>query len=79
MKGEGYPEMRLVRMLEDMVAAGSVANKKSHIPPELVVERVTAHRKPPDVRICTLRNQSLVGKRPPSTSTPYWPACLARR
>lgn len=28
MKGEGYPEMRLVRMLEDTVAAGRVVNKK---------------------------------------------------
>ena len=28
MKGEGYPEMRLVRMFEDMVAASRVVNKK---------------------------------------------------
>ena len=41
-----------------------------HIPPDLVVECVTAHRKPPEVRIWTLRNQSAVGTRPPSTSTP---------
>ena len=40
-----------------------------HIPPNLVVERNTAHRKPPDVRIWTLRNQSRVGTCPPSTST----------
>src|SRR5215831_15758087 len=34
-----------------------------------------AHRKPPDVRICRLSLQSGVGTRPPSTSTPHWPAC----
>jgi len=39
-----------------------------HIPPNYVVERVTAQRKPPEVRICRLRNQSRVGTRPPSTS-----------
>ena len=42
-----------------------------HIPSDLVVECVTAHRKPPEVRIWTLRNQSAVGTRPPSTSTPH--------
>src|SRR5215471_17924776 len=46
---------------------------------DLVVRSITAHRKPPDVRICRLRNQSRVGTVPPSTSTPYWPACWARR
>jgi cellulose biosynthesis protein BcsQ len=51
----------------------------SHIPSHLVVERVTAQRKPPEVRIWRLRNQSAAGNRPPSTSTPHWPACLARR
>src|SRR5215475_5815571 len=50
-----------------------------HIPPNLVVRSITAHRKPPDVRICRLRNQSRVGTVPPSTSTPHWPACCARR
>ena len=40
---------------------------------------VSTHRKPPEVRICRLRNQSVVGTRPPSTSTPHCPACLARR
>jgi len=50
-----------------------------HIPSLLVVERVTVHRKPPEVRICRLRNQSSVGTRPPSTSTTHWPACWARR
>ena len=50
-----------------------------HIPPNLVVEHVTAHRKPPEVRIWRLRSQSRVGTLPPSTSTPHWPACRARR
>ena len=50
-----------------------------HTPPDLVVRDVAAHRKPPDVRIWRLRNQSRVGTVPPSTSTPHWPACLARR
>src|SRR5262245_65678738 len=50
----------------------------NHIPSDLVVACVTAQRKPPEVRICRLRNQSCVGTRPPSTSTPHWPACLAR-
>src|SRR5499426_3424418 len=36
---------------------------------ELRGERVTAQRKPPEVRICKLRNQSRVGTVPPSTST----------
>jgi hypothetical protein len=53
--------------------------KKIHIPSNLVVERITAHRKPPEVRIWRLSNQSRVGNRPPSTSTPHCPACLARR
>jgi hypothetical protein len=50
-----------------------------HIPPNLVVERVTAHRKPPEVRIWRLSHQSRVGTFPPSTSTPHCPACWARR
>ena len=48
---------------------------KFHIPPILVVERVTTHRKPLEVRIWTLRNQFRVGTVPPSTSTPHCPAC----
>src|SRR5215831_8892884 len=51
---------------------------KNHIPPNLVVECVPTHRKPPEVRICRLSIQSAVGTRPPSTSTPHCPACLAR-
>src|SRR3989442_15403550 len=39
--------------------------RKFHIPSNLVVECVTAYRKPPDVRICRLRNQSRVGTFPP--------------
>ena len=50
-----------------------------HIPPDLVVEAISAHRKPPDVRSCRLSIQSDVGTRPPSTSTPHCPACMARR
>src|SRR5262249_21312983 len=49
-----------------------------HIPPNLVVECIPTHRKPPEVRICRLSIQSAVGTRPPSTSTPHCPACLAR-
>ena len=44
---------------------------KNHIPSNLVVEYITAHRKPPDVRIWRLSNQSCVGTVPPSTSTPH--------
>src|SRR5437879_2592041 len=51
--------------------------EKFHIPPDLVVEAISAHRKPPDVRICRLSIQSDVGTRPPSTSTPHCPACMA--
>jgi hypothetical protein len=50
-----------------------------HIPSHLVVEGVPAHRKPPEVRIWRLRNQSRVGTVPPSTSTPHCPPCWARR
>jgi DNA-binding transcriptional LysR family regulator len=46
-----------------------------HILPNYVVKRALTHRKPPEVRICRLRNQSRVGTVPPSTSTPHWPAC----
>src|SRR5215831_11478230 len=46
------------------------ATQNCHIPSHYVVEAVTADRKPPEVRICRLRNQSAVGTRPPSTSTP---------
>ena len=55
------------------------SDKKRHIPPDYVVERVTLQRKPPEVRIRRLRNQSRVGTVPPSTSTPQWLACWARR
>src|SRR5215831_12037962 len=36
-----------------------------HIPLNLVVKSITAHRKPPEVRIWRLRNQSRVGAVPP--------------
>src|SRR5258705_7908016 len=39
--------------------------------PDLVVECGTAQRKPLEVRIWRLRNQSRVGTVPPSTSTPH--------
>jgi hypothetical protein len=45
--------------------------RKFHIPPNYVVERVIAQRKPPEVRICRLSIQSGVGTWPPSTSTPH--------
>src|SRR5215471_12955529 len=57
----------------------TVAINNFHIPSNYVVQRVTAQRKPPEVRSCRLRNQSRVGTVPPSTSTPHWPACCARR
>jgi|SRR4029453_15013830 DNA invertase Pin-like site-specific DNA recombinase len=57
----------------------SVMGAFAHIPPNLVVDGVPAQRKPPEVRICKLSIQSAVGTRPPSTSTPHCPACLARR
>jgi hypothetical protein len=46
-------------------------NGKLHTPPDLVVEPVAVHRKPPEVRIWRLSIQSCVGTRPPSTSTPH--------
>src|SRR5215510_6580818 len=62
-----------VRLAIDPKAVGKELQPggKVHIPPNYVVERGIAHRKPPEVRICRLRNQSLVGTRPPSTSTPH--------
>ena len=58
---------------------GLAGSGKFHIPPNLVVECVPTHRKPPEVRICRLSIQSAVGTRPPATSTPHWPARWARR
>jgi hypothetical protein len=58
----------------DCAALTTIA-RNLHIPPNLVVECVPTHRKPPEVRICRLSIQSGVGTRPPSTSTPHWPAC----
>ena len=59
--------------------AGNSVAGKSHIPSDLVVDCVTAQRKPPEVRIWRLSNQSRVGTVPPSTSTPHGPTCWARR
>jgi hypothetical protein len=63
----------------DVIVEKGLPRGRGHIPADLVVAGVTAHRKPPEVRICRLRNQSWVGTRPPSTSMPHWPACCARR
>jgi hypothetical protein len=67
-----------VRLIVSSLAGGSLAiferalpSANLHIPPDYVVERVTLQRKPPEVRICRVRNQSAVGTRPPSTSTPH--------
>ncbi len=67
---------RGLRLHQAGVYLGSADN---HIPPNYVVKRVTVQRKPLEVRICRLRNQSRVGTLPPSNSTPHWPVCWARR
>jgi hypothetical protein len=54
-------------------------HKIYHIPSDFVVACVTPQRKPPEVRIWRLRNQSCLGTVPPSTSTPHCPAWWARR
>jgi hypothetical protein len=56
---------------EDIKEFRAEVKQKFHIPSDLVVACVTAQRKPPDVRIGRLRNQSCVGNRPPSTATPH--------
>src|SRR5262249_36919633 len=63
---------RNVTMAEwGFLSAGQYLNHdrdgKFHIPLDLVVECVTTQRKPPEVRICRLRNQSAVGTRPPGS------------
>ena len=75
---QNWVDRRHLKTLACMVV-GLIATGKIHIPPDSVVAGVTVHRKPPEVRICRLRNQSAVGTRPPSTSTPHCPACMARR
>ena len=72
-------EGRTYEGLAAITAWKAVTTRKYHTPPDFVVRGVTAQRKPPEVRICKLRNQSRVGTVPPSTSTPHWPACWARR
>ena len=64
---------------QDSTIKKSGSSLKFHIPSDLVVELLTTHRKPPEVRICRLSIQSDVGTRPPSTSTPHSPVFLARR
>ena len=48
---------RYVDLLVLLLAIGQ-GSQTRQIPPNYVVERVTAHRKPPDVRICRLSIQS---------------------
>ncbi len=67
------------RMAPQFVKPYGKSNKNDHIPPNLVVECITAQRKPPEVSIWRFSNQSRVGTVPPSTSTPHCPACWARR
>jgi hypothetical protein len=76
----GLPLAEAVPLLAALLSLPLTANYGfCHIPSLLVVEHVTAHRKPPEVRIWRLSNQSRVGTVPPSTSTPHCPACWARR
>jgi hypothetical protein len=65
--------------LRGLITLSDTPDENLYIPPNYVVEDAITHRKPPEVRIWTLRNQSRVGTRPPSTSTSHWPVCLARR
>jgi hypothetical protein len=59
------------KIFNNVRVMGIISSKFLHIPPDLVVRGIPAHRKPPEVRIWRLRNQSAVGTRPPSTSTPH--------
>jgi hypothetical protein len=74
--GLGFPDDSTQVRLADMRLR---LRERFHILPDLVVACVIAYRKPPEVGIWTVRNQARVGNRPPSTSTPHWPACFARR
>src|SRR5688572_15333909 len=60
----------LVRIALPLIILKDPKRGNVHIPSLLVVERVTVHRKPPEVRICRLSIQSGVGTRPPSTKNP---------
>jgi hypothetical protein len=62
---------RLAEPLSKLACYEYWRTERAHIPPDLVVRGIPAHRKPPEVRIWRLRNQSAVGTRPPSTSTPH--------
>ena len=78
--GGGFGGLYAAKALRGAPVRVTLVDRRNfHIPSDLVVECGTAHRKPPEVRICRLRNQSAVGTRPPSTSTPHCPACWARR
>src|SRR5262249_33854163 len=72
------PEDLVIEIEGRLRSQQKLLGKIFHIPPNYVVEDGTTQRKPPEVRIWTLRNQSRVGTCPPSTSTPHFPACLAR-
>src|SRR5262249_16858538 len=76
---ERSDDKRFVRIIQSMLKAGYLEDWKFHIPLNYVVRAIPTQRKPPEVRIWRLRNQSRVGTVPPSTSTPHWPACWARR
>ncbi len=78
-QSENLPMVRILKGPLGINALGLLRqSRNAHIPSDLVVEHVTAHWKPPEVRIWRLRNQSRVGTLPPSTSTPHRLACLAR-
>jgi hypothetical protein len=57
------PATRYVQesMTEGTLFVAFALSEKTHIPPNYVVKGGTSHRKPPEVRICRLRNQLAVG------------------
>ena len=61
------PDTLFENLLQDLPAETS----HSHIPPDYVAECLSTQRKPPEVRICRLRNQLAAGTLPPSPSTPH--------
>ena len=54
----GRPEVAMDNNTAERTLRNPVVGRKNHIPSDLVVKGVTAHRKPPEVRIWRLRNQS---------------------
>ena len=61
------PDTLFENLLQDLPAETSHA----HIPPDYVAECLSTQLKPPEGRICRLRNQSAAGTLPPSPSTPH--------